>query len=1762
MFHQIPLAGNWRRLPKCKLIFVFICLVFPAGYAFSQPQITSFTPTSGAVGSTVTISGNNFSASPANNIVFFGAVKANVSASSAGSLSVTVPPGATYQPISVSVAGLTAYSATPFITTFPNGLSFQQGPTNNQYVFGQETDFATGLRPNGIAAADFDGDGKIDLVTSNNFSTNNSASLSVLRNLSIPGKVNFAASQNLNIGGLAFCIAAGDLDGDGKPDIVAASIDSQLLYVFKNTSTPGKISFSSPTTYATGTNPYCIAIADLDGDGRPEVISANYLSGSFSVFQNTTTNGQLRFASKVDFTTGLGPRGIAVADMNGDGKVDLAIVDELSNTLQIFPNTSVNGQISFSAAATYATGSNPYGVAAGDLDGDGKPDIAVANYQSYTLSVYRNTGSGSAFSLAPKTDYPGGFYPTGVCIGDLNGDGKPDVVMVSSNTDLYQNTSTTGTITLTANVYLDAVQFADLGVLADLDLDGKSDLALSNLTGEASVLRNIDNEPSVQSFSPSSAPAGGSVTIKGVNFASANAVTFGGIPATSFTVTNDSTINAVVATGNSGNVTVVNTYGTGSTSGFIFQGPPTITGFTPVSAGAGDSVTITGINFPGATIVSLGGVPALSFTVTSPTTITAIVGSGASGQVSVGTPYGSGALGGFILIPPPQIDAISPDSAILGATVTISGQYFTTATAVTFGGIPAASFSVVSDATIQAVVANGASGDVNVISVGGTGVFPGFVFLPPPSITAVSPDSGASGTKIVLTGNYFGNVSAVSFGGVPASSFYYQSPTQIVAIPGAGASGNITVTTPYGPGQWTGFTFTSSPAINSFTPVSGGKNAIVTITGTHLDSVTAVSFGGAPAQSFTILSPDSLSAVVGEGASGNVTVSTPYASASLDGFLFAGSPVITSISPANAGPGTVITISGSNFTGTENVLLGGVSAVSYIVINASTIQAVVGTSAGNDSVVLTNLYGSTSSAGFSFNAQRPSITAISPVSGEPGSRVTITGANFSPSAAGNIVFFGAVRATSITATANAIIATIPVGATYAPVTVTTGGLTAASSNFFLPVFSANDSAFTVSSFQPTSWELGAGDGDYVAISDLNNDGKPDLVVADHELNGTGTVTEENSSTPGNVQFPAAGINNRIANDPFSAAVADFDGDGKPDIVSANQGSNTVSVSRNTIQNGGGLYFLDSTSYPCGATPTVVAAADMDGDGKPDIVVVNYASGTVSILRNNSVIGNIAFLPKYDLNAPGSPYGLALADLNGDGKPDIAVTSSASAAVVSIFLNTSTPGALSFGNRLDISAGSILTGVAIGDLDGDGKPDIAAASLYGPLTILLNTGSNGSISFAKPFTVPLSYGGTVVAIGDLDGDGKPDVVVGNGENSTFTISKNKSLPGIPYFAAGVIIPSSYNVNGVAIGDIDGDGKPDIVTSNNMDILNVFVNMIPTVPLAPPTVTSFTPDTAYFGTPVTITGANLDRVSSVTFGGTPAASFVINSATSITAVVDSGGTGSVSVSNGIDTASLNGFVFLNRQAPTITAFTPTSAKPGGTVTITGTNFVGVAAVEFGERLAATFTVVSPTTIVAVIGSGTSGNVTVLTTNGTASLSGFVFVGANSTTSSWPTITSFSPASGSQGTTITIEGSGLGNVNAVSFGGVASASFSIVSDSLIKAVVGGGASGDVSVTNDSGSVSLPGFTFINGNGAGASDSLYAYPNPAKDQVTIIYPNSTSTAALLVIDAKGDVLKTIILPPGNTQTTIALMGFAKGIYLIEWISGTSRKTQTVLVM
>jgi hypothetical protein len=219
------------------------------------------------------------------------------------------------------------------------------------------------------------------------------------------------------------------------------------------TSTAGGVNFRSTvdtyvvfglaaqTTFATGASPYSVATADMNGDGKPDLAIANYRSNSVSVLLNTTAPGATTpsYASQATFATGANPRSVSIGDLNGDGKPDLAIANFYSNSVSVLLSTTAPGATtpSYAAQATFATGTGPFSVSIGDVNGDGKPDLAIANFNSNSVSVLLNTTAPGATtpSYAAQATFATGSLPRSVSIGDLNGDGKPDLAIANFNSD-------------------------------------------------------------------------------------------------------------------------------------------------------------------------------------------------------------------------------------------------------------------------------------------------------------------------------------------------------------------------------------------------------------------------------------------------------------------------------------------------------------------------------------------------------------------------------------------------------------------------------------------------------------------------------------------------------------------------------------------------------------------------------------------------------------------------------------------------------------------------------------------------------------------------------------------------------------------------------------------------------------------------------------------------------------------------------------------------------------------------------------------------------------------------------------------------------------------------------------------------------------------------------------------------------------------------------------------------------------------------------
>jgi hypothetical protein len=238
----------------------------------------------------------------------------------------------------------------------------------------------------------------------------------------------------------------------------------------------------------------------------------------------------------------------------------------------------------------------------------------------------------------------------------------------------------------------------------------------------------VEATPTITGTSADSAGVRMHITITGTNLTSAKAISFNGQPARNFSVTSDTAIDVAVPVGaGTGRISVTTVGGTAlSPKAFTVEATPVITQFTPLEGGVGTTVTITGANFTGATGVVFDNSPAVNFSVTSSSTIVAVVPSGAtSGRITVVGPGGTGSRSRFRIVSPPAISALNVNAATVGTVITITGTYLLHAKSVTFNGVPAVVFSTPNSHIVKVTVPVGAtSGPVTVTTSGGTATSP------------------------------------------------------------------------------------------------------------------------------------------------------------------------------------------------------------------------------------------------------------------------------------------------------------------------------------------------------------------------------------------------------------------------------------------------------------------------------------------------------------------------------------------------------------------------------------------------------------------------------------------------------------------------------------------------------------------------------------------------------------------------------------------------------------------------------------------------------------------------------------------------------------------------------------------------------------------------------------------------------------------------------------------------------------------------------
>jgi gliding motility-associated-like protein len=450
------------------------------------------------------------------------------------------------------------------------------------------------------------------------------------------------------------------------------------------------------------------------------------------------------------------------------------------------------------------------------------------------------------------------------------------------------------------------------------------------------------------------------------------------------------------------------------------------------------------------------------------------------------------------------------------------------------------------------------------------------------------------------------------------------------------------------------------------------------------------------------------------------------------------------------------------------------------------------------------------------------INTVSPLKGVVGSSVTITGDYFSTVPSENLVRFGSMKAAVTSATRTQLTVTVPTGATTELVSVTRDALTSTYRLPFVPTFSPGV-VFNNTHFAPPVNFTATSAGINIGVSDLNSDGKPDVMV--NNTTGSAGYAFRNTHVSGVISLTSLMADDTTGG--FTHLI-DFDGDGLEETMDGGTVHRNVSV-------GSEINFAFTTSVLGGGTNR--SFGDFNADGKMDLAGINGA--TILFAENETQPGfqstsstTRIFKDNISLAKPGSGGGSASADFDGDGLTDVAATNP-TLDNVSVFRNTGayriTP--IQFTAIPEIAVGDNPYRIYASDLDVDGKVDLlvihqtTTTSQF--VTVLHNQSIVGNISFAR-FDYPFGAFATEAHISDLDGDGKPEILVTSLSTDQFFIIKNTTTPGVMN-ASSFGIPFSVALNnprGITTGDLNLDGKPEIIVSAG-SVLAVYENLIPSV-----------------------------------------------------------------------------------------------------------------------------------------------------------------------------------------------------------------------------------------------------------------------------------------------------------------------------------------------
>lgn len=443
--------------------------------AVAGPTVTTISPSSGlnTAATVVTISGTGFQQGAT--VQIGGVAATNVMFVSATQLTATVPAKAA----TCGAAPVVVKNPDNLTATSPTGFTYRPAAL----TFGTATSLAMPNNPRRVIIVDLNKDSKPDLVTAN--SGNSSINVGIGNG---DGTFKAAVNYSLGAGTQPYAVAAGDIDNNGTIDLVTANNASNNISLRLGA---GDGTFTTPTTdkFNAGAGPYDIALGDIDGDGKLDVVVANDGSNNVSLLVNTFPT----FKTAVSTATGNRPQGLVLADFNKDQKPDFATADSNGSSITVRLNNGAGG---FGALGSTITNvSTPNYLVAADLDGNGNLDIATPNGGAATLRVSPGNGDGS-FAAGSTTALPAANGNRWVTKGDFNLDGIVDLAVTNSgnNTLSILVGKGDGTFTVQAPITF-AANVTPMHLSAgDLNSDGLVDLVLADPGTGTGVVQIVLNK--------------------------------------------------------------------------------------------------------------------------------------------------------------------------------------------------------------------------------------------------------------------------------------------------------------------------------------------------------------------------------------------------------------------------------------------------------------------------------------------------------------------------------------------------------------------------------------------------------------------------------------------------------------------------------------------------------------------------------------------------------------------------------------------------------------------------------------------------------------------------------------------------------------------------------------------------------------------------------------------------------------------------------------------------------------------------------------------------------------------------------------------------------------------------------------------------------------------------------------------------------------------------------------------------------------------